>query len=282
MSTLPAWTWALLAWALLMGLLVLAQGRLLFGHTWRIRRTQPGPAAHRRGTRAVRLERPGGVRLKGWLTLPTGHAPRRLLLWFGGRNEHVAWTPDLAGWLPDDCALLAFNYRGLGGSTGWPGEAACVDDAEAIAAWGLAELGLPPAALHLAGRSLGTGVAMQLAAQRARAGSPVAGVVLITPLKSLRALLLRNPWTAPLTPWLRSPLDSLAAARGLRCGVLVLLAETDRQVPHAHSHALVHALRQAGAAVSVHQVAGTNHHSLARTPQAMGCLGRWLAPRSSA
>ena len=86
-----------------------------------------------------------------------------MLLWFGGRNEHVAWTPDLAGWLPDDCALLAFNYRGLGGSSGWPGETACVDDAEAIAAWGLAELGLPPAALHLAGRSLGTGVAMQLA-----------------------------------------------------------------------------------------------------------------------
>lgn len=282
MSTLPAWAWALLASALLMLFVVLAQGRLLFGRTWRIRRTQPGPAAHRRGTEAVRLARPGGVLLQGWLTLPTDTPPRRLLLWFGGRNEHVAWTPDLAGWLPDDCALLAFNYRGLGGSTGWPGEAACVDDAEAIAAWGLAELGLPPAALHLAGRSLGTGVAMQLAARRARAGGPVAGVVLITPLKSLRAVLLRNPLTALLTPWLRSPLDSLAAARALRCEVLVLLAESDCQVPHAHSHALVDALRHAGAAVSVQQVAGTNHRSLARTPQAMGCLGQWLALRSTA
>ena len=70
-----------------------------------------------------------------WLEIPQPFSRKSfsvLLLWFGGRNEHVAWTPDLAGWLPDDCALLAFNYRGLGGSTGWPGEAACVDDAEAI------------------------------------------------------------------------------------------------------------------------------------------------------
>ncbi len=277
MSTLPAWTWALFAWALLMGLLVLAQGRLLFGHTWRIRRTQPGPAAHRRGTRAIRIERPGGVRLQGWLTLPTGHAPRRLLLWFGGRNEHVAWTPDLAGWLPDDCALLAFNYRGLGGSTGWPGEAACVDDAEAIAAWGLAELGLPPAALHLAGRSLGTGVAMQLAARRAVRGHPPSGLCLISPFLSLRGLLARNPLLMPVAPLLRSPMDSGAAAQALACDVLVLLAASDRQVPHRHSLRLAQRLHDAGCAVTVAQLPGTNHRSLARTPQAMGCLGRWLS-----
>ncbi|HEY9105356.1 MAG TPA: hypothetical protein VIN58_01670, partial [Roseateles sp.] len=164
-ADLPPWVWALLAWGLLMLGIALLQGRLLFGRTWRIRRTDPGPAAAYRRTVGLWLERPGGVLLQGWLTLPTGAPPGRLLLWFGGRNEHVAWTPDLAGWLPDDCALLAFNYRGLGGSSGWPGEACCVGDAEAIADWGLARLNLPDDALHLAGRSLGSGVAMQLAAR---------------------------------------------------------------------------------------------------------------------
>jgi uncharacterized protein len=273
---LPPWAWALLALAALLAAIVLLQGKLLFGRTWRIRRTDPGPAAGRRRTEAVWLDRPGGVKLQGWLTVPSDAAPRRLLLWLGGRNEHVAWTPDLAGWLPDDCALLAFNYRSLGESGGWPSEAACVADAEAAAAWGLARLARPPRALHLAGRSLGTGVAMQLAARLAAAGRPVASVALITPLKSLRAVLRRNPLLAPLTPWLRSPLDSLAAARALRSDVLVLLAERDTQVPHAHSHALVRELQRAGAAVTVQLFAGTNHRSLARTPAAMRQLGGWL------
>lgn len=272
--------WGLSALAMLAALataITACQGKLLFGRTWRIRRTDPGPAAARRRTVDLWLERPGGVRLQGWLTLPTGAPPRRLLLWFGGRNEHVAWTPDLAGWLPDDCALLAFNYRSLGGSSGWPGERPCVDDAEAIADWGLARLGLPDDALHLAGRSLGSGVAMQLAARLAADERPPASVALITPLKSLRAVLRRHPLLAPLTPWLRSPLDSIAAAQALRCPVLVLLAERDRQVPHAHSLALVGALRRAGAAVSVHRLPATDHRSLARTPAAMQRMGSWLA-----
>lgn len=278
LSDLPPWAWALLACAALAGAVAGLQGKLLFGRTWRIRRTDPGPAAARRRAEAVWLDRPGGVRLQGWLTLPTGAAPRQLLLWFGGRNEHVAWTPDLAGWLPDDCALLAFNYRSLGGSTGWPGEAACVADAEAAAAWGLGRLGLPATALRLAGRSLGTGVALQLAARRADAGAAPAGVVLLTPFTSLRAVLARSPVLAPLTPLLRSPLDSVAAAQGLRCEVLVLLADRDRQVPHAQSQALVEALRRAGCAVAVHRLPGTTHRSLARTPAAMQQLGGWLQP----
>jgi len=282
LTTLSPWAWPLLAGLALPAGVIVLQGKLLFGRTWVIRRTDPGPAAERRSTEPVWLARPGGVRLQGWLTVSTQTPPRRLLLWFGGRNEHVAWTPDLAGWLPDDCALLAFNYRSLGGSGGWPSEAACVADAEAAAAWGLARLALPHAALHLAGRSLGTGVAMQLAARLAAAGRPVASVALITPLKSLRAVLRRNPLIAPLTPWLRSPLDSVAAARALNCEVLVLLAERDSQVPHAHSHTLVQALRGAGAAVTVQQFAGTNHRSLARTPAAMHRLGGWLLEESAA
>ena len=38
-------------------------------------------------------------------------------------NRHLSMKPG-CGWLPDDCALLAFNYRSLGGSSGWPSASA--------------------------------------------------------------------------------------------------------------------------------------------------------------
>ena len=60
----------------------------------------------------------------------------------------------------------------------------------------------------------------------------------------------------------------------------MLLAERDSQVPHAHSHSLVQALQRAGSAVTVHQLAGTKHRSLARTPAAMRQLGGWLLEES--
>lgn len=274
LTSLPPWAWALLTAAALLAGVVGLQGRLLFGRTWRIRRADPGPAATRRSAQAVTLERPGGVSLQGWLTTDTQAAPQRLLLWFGGRNEHVAWTPDLAGWLPDDVALVAFNYRGLGGSSGRPSEAACVADAEAIAAWACARFGLGPQALHLAGRSLGSGIATQLAARLGRPGP--AGLVLLTPPQSIRALLRASPLLRPLAALLRSPLDSLAAARELGCPVLMLLAERDGRVPHAHSLVLAEALRGAGAPVEVHTLAGTDHRSLARAPAAMARVGRAL------
>ena len=241
-----------IAVALPLGLIAMAaallQGKLLFGRTSILRRAPAGPAAQRRTAEPVALQRPRGVRLEGWLSLTDGAAPRRVLLWFGGRNEHVGWTPDLGGWLPDDCALLAFNYRSLGGSGGWPSERACVADALAIADWARERFGAS-APLHLAGRSIGSGVTMQLAARLAKQDRPAGSLMLFTPPQSLRAVLARSWWLLPLLPLLRSPLDSLSAAAGLRCPVLMLLAESDRQVPHAHSMALAAALREAGCAV---------------------------------
>jgi len=269
--------WTLAACALAAAALLLLQGRLLFGRIWRLRRAPPGPAAGQRLTEAVALPREGGVTLEGWLTQPADARPQRLLLWFGGRNEQVAWTRDLGGWLPDDCALLAFNYRGLGGSTGWPSERACVADALAIADWGLARLGLAPEALHVAGRSIGSGIAMQMAARLAGERRLPRSLVLITPPKSLRAVLAAMPLLRPLLFLLRSPLDSLAAAPAVPFPTLVLLAEHDHRVPHAHSMALVQALQASGAPVEVHCLAGTNHRNLVRRPEAMGLVGGWLA-----
>lgn len=272
---------SLLVYAVILALAVLFQGKLLFGSALRVKRAAPGPADGRRIVEPVLLAPAAGSRLQGWLTIPAGKRPERLLVWFGGRNEHVAWTRDLAGWLPDDCALLSFNYRSLGGSKGWPSETACVEDAEAIVEWGLGRLQLSPDALFLCGRSLGTGIAMQLSAKLTAAGRAPVSVALISPLMSMRAILARSRLLAPLVAFLRSPFDSMSAADALRCDVLVLLAARDRRVPHAHSLELVRALRAAGCSVSVERIPATDHCTVARAPLAMHSIGRWLSSNSS-
>ncbi len=237
------------------------QDRLIFGRPRAIRWAPSGPHQGH-STRAVSLSTADGETLQGWFTAPAAPASG-LVVWFAGRNENPAWVPRLATWLGPRWALCAFSYRGGAGSTGRPSEQVCMEDAQAILHWGSAQTSLPASRMLLVGRSLGSGVAVQLAAQQ-----PVAGLVLLSPPASIRALAIRNPLLLPAVPWLRSPFDSLAHAHQVRSPSLVLLAERDRRVPHSESLKLVAALREPTSCTSrsceVFTVLGTTHRSLAR------------------
>jgi dienelactone hydrolase len=155
-----------------------------------------------------------------------------------------------------------------------------MEDAQAILHWGSAQTSLPASRMLLVGRSLGSGVAVQLAAQQ-----PVAGLVLLSPPASIRALAIRNPLLLPAVPWLRSPFDSLAHAHQVRSPSLVLLAERDRRVPHSESLKLVAALRERTRGTSrsceVLTVPRTTHRSLARdatTLAAIAAFSRAMRP----
>jgi pimeloyl-ACP methyl ester carboxylesterase len=123
----------------------------------------------------------------------------------------------------------------------------------------------------LVGRSLGSGIVVQLAAQQT-----VAGLVLLSPPASIRALVARNPLLLPAIPWLRSPFESLDHAPRVRSPSLVLLAERDRRVPHSESLKLVAALREAAGGASrpceLLAVPGTTHRSLARDATTLAAI----------
>ena len=80
-------------------------------------------------------------------------------------------------------AVLLVNYRGYGDSGGRPGEKALVADALALYDWVARRADLDAARICAHGRSLGTGVAVQLAAAR-----PLKCVVLTSPFESLVAV----------------------------------------------------------------------------------------------
>ena len=83
------------------------------------------------------------------------------------------------------------------------------------------------------GRSLGTGVAAQVAAAR-----PAAGAVLISPYDSLVQIGRGHyPWL-PVTWLLRHRFDSLAAIKEARIPLLTIVGTADGIIPLARSRAL--------------------------------------------
>jgi len=242
------------------------QSRLIFGRTTRIRPLQPGPHAGTYRREAHRLERPDGVVLEGWSSAPDDGEAHTAVLYFGGRNENVVWAPDMASFNPGH-AIHAFNYRGLGGSTGRPSERRAKGDALALLDFVAARA--PRAELVIVGRSLGTAVALWLA----RAARP-RRLVLLSPFESVHDVLLTRPlaWAAAPLLTQRFACAELAAAHA--GATLVLLAQTDDSVPHAHSERLCDRLPNAPA---VEVIAGTSHQSLPRSGGAQRAIAAFLA-----
>ncbi|WP_334132120.1 alpha/beta hydrolase [Silanimonas lenta] len=209
-----------LAYAALLGLLYLKQRSLLFY-----------PQFTRNPPLAPDFELPvEGAVLRGWVVNP-GCGPA--LLYFGGNGEDVSLARDeVARWAPGHTSYLV-SYRGYGHSSGEPSEAALAADAKAL----FDHVAARHAAVDVFGRSLGSGVAVHVAAAR-----PVRRLALVTPFDSvLRVGQAHYPW-APL-PWLlRDPFESWRRAPRLTMPILVVIAGEDDVIPPRHSEALVAAL----------------------------------------
>ena len=107
----------------------------------------------------------------------------------------------------------------------------------------------------LVGRSLGSSLAIQLAAEE-----PVSRLVLITPFASIRAIAQRVAWFLPMGLLLRDPYDSCRYAPGVRCPTLVIAASHDEIVPLADTRQLVAAFPPDVATLRV--LDGTDHNSV--------------------
>ena len=174
-----------------------------------------------------------GTRLHGWLRHSAEAAPPHgLLIYFGGNAEEVSGhIHDAEAFAP--LSVAAFNYRGYGLSEGRPGETALIADALVIHDLLAQREDIDPARIVVHGRSLGSGVAVQLAAAR-----PIRAVVLVSPYDSLRSLARKQYPFIPVSLLLRHPFDSLARAPGIETPLLVVAGERDRLIPPAFSRRL--------------------------------------------
>ncbi len=193
-----------------------------------------------------------GIRLKLWRLHP-GRGPG--LIYFGGNAEDAALNLDqfdrrFPGW-----TVYLVNYRGYGGSGGRPSEAALCRDAVAI----FDALKPEHTGLAVLGRSLGSAVALHLAAAR-----PLTRVALITPFASLTGVARAHYFFLPISRLLKDRYENRAKAQAVTAPVLVLIAENDEIIPRRESELLVEALNDKECKIVT--IPGAGHNDLDRDP----------------
>ena len=183
-----------------------------------------------------------------------------LILYLAGRGEDVRVTAQALHWLPEGFGMAAINYRGVADSQGSPSEVASVADAEQFARH--LRRAFPQARLHVVGRSLGTGVAIQLSARQ-----PFESLQLVTPYDSMLEVAKKRFPLVPLSLLLRHRFNSIEHSKEVAAKTQVLLAERDDVVLHERSQKLIDAWPTP---VSVKTVANSDHHNI------MGLEETWL------
>ncbi|GAA4757606.1 alpha/beta hydrolase [Nocardioides endophyticus] len=195
----------------------------------------------------------GSIGLSGWVVNP-GQA--RALVYFGGNGEGLGWLrPELDRRFPHHTSYLV-AYRGYGASEGRPSQRALTSDALALV--DEAARLHPDAPVDLVGRSLGSGVAMQVAARR-----PTERLVLVTPFDSLAATAGDLFPRLPVRHLIADRWVSAAVARNVAAEILVLRAGRDELVRPGRTDALLAVLRPS---TQVVDFPGADHNDLSDEP----------------
>jgi uncharacterized protein len=112
----------------------------------------------------VNFKSADGTKLQGWF-FPQPNS-KRAILYCHGNGEDVAANGDLGYHLSNvlRASVFVFDYRGYGHSEGSPTEAGCISDGSDAQKWLAGRVGIQLNEVILIGRSLGSAVAIALAA----------------------------------------------------------------------------------------------------------------------
>lgn len=195
------------------------------------RHDPPPEALGLTGVERVLLDTADGERVVLWFAPPAEGRP--VVLFLHGNAGAMADRADrLAFYQGRGLGAAFLSWRGYGGSTGRPQEAGLLADASAALAF-LRDRGIAPGRVALVGESLGTGIAVQLAAQ-----DPVGAVVLEAPFTAAVDIAARAyPWV-PVRWLMRDRYLSRDHIGRVRAPLLILHGETDQVVPFAMGRAL--------------------------------------------
>jgi fermentation-respiration switch protein FrsA (DUF1100 family) len=126
----------------------------------------------------------------------------------------------------DGIGLIGVEYRGYGGNEGSPSEQGLIADAEAAYAFALSHY--PAQQIVVWGGSLGSGVAVALAAEK-----PIGRLILEAPFTSTEAVGARHYWYLPVRFLMKDQFHSDERIGKVTAPLLILHGVLDRTVPYS-------------------------------------------------
>jgi len=214
------------------------------------------------------LETEDGVRIHAFF-LPSPGSSRSLLFLHGNAGNASHRLPNAADLTTLGVSVLLLDYRGYGLSEGRPSEAGVYADARAGLEHLRASRGFPLERIVVFGRSVGGGVAVDLAAD-----SPLAGLILESTFTSI-ADVARKATGIPLGALIGRRFPSEAKIHRVRCPILFFHGDRDRIVPFELGRRLFEAAPEPKAFETI-AGAGHNDTTLVGGPPYFQRIGRFL------
>ncbi len=174
---------------------------------------------------AHRIETEDGFKLLAWWK-PPADPTRPTIVFFHGNAGNVGHrSREARQFIEAGLGLLLVTWRYNAGAGGEPSEEGLLTDGRAaldfVAAQGIAEHKI---VLH--GESLGSGVAVAMAAER-----DIGCLVLVYPYSSVADVAADRFWYAPVRALIQDDYDSVARIGKVRAPILLIHGEQDRIIP---------------------------------------------------
>jgi pimeloyl-ACP methyl ester carboxylesterase len=213
---------------LALGALMFFAQRALMYFPERIR-TAPAAAGFPQA-QEITLDTADGEKVIAWHVPPRGEKP--LVVYFHGNGGSLRLRADrFQKLVANGFGLLALSYRGYGGSTGSPNERGLIEDARAAYAYAADRY---PDRIVLWGESLGTAVAIALAAEK-----PVSKLILDAPFTSAADIAAAVYWFLPVRLLMRDTFRSDLRIAQVKSPILILHGEADVVVPIVYGERLL-------------------------------------------
>jgi fermentation-respiration switch protein FrsA (DUF1100 family) len=183
------------------------------------------------GVERLILPTPDGEKILVWYkAAPPG---RPTILYFHGNGGGISGRADkLQFYAQSGFGFLAVSYRGYEGSSGSPSEAGFVTDAATAYNW-LNTNGVKADSIFLVGESIGSGVAVQLAAQK-----PIRAMALEAPYANAVDVGAKIYWYLPVRFLMKDQFRSVEYIADVHAPLLIIHGNADRLIPFSQGQKL--------------------------------------------
>ena len=224
-----------IAYVLLAGLLYVSQSSMVYLPDAGGRSIVLTPEDRGMAFDEVWLATEDGERIHGWF-VPAPETPARgaIILFHGNAGNISHRLETLRLWHSLNVHALIIDYRGYGLSSGSPSEQGTYRDARAAWAHLTDQRQIPPQQIIIFGRSLGGGVAAQLASE-----VEPGGLILESTFTSIPDLGADLYWWLPVRLLARFRYDNRARLARVSCPVLIVHSPDDEIMPFSHAEGLL-------------------------------------------